>query len=137
MTEKDLGKFKKYYSAEALLKKIGKMAKKAGLKLIYYVLLLWYTLQKEKTPASIKATIIGALGYFILPLDFLPDVIPVAGYADDLGAIGLAIALALAYIDDEVKEKAKKKLRDWFGEYDENELGKYETEFENNKEEVK
>ena len=133
MTEKDLGKYQKHYSENGLLKKIGKIAKKAGLKLIYSVLLLWYALKRDNVPVGVKATILGALGYFISIIDFIPDVTPIVGYADDLGAIGIALVVASAYINDEVKEKARKKLRDWFGDYDDSQLNDYEKEIENKK----
>ncbi|MCX0419278.1 YkvA family protein [Clostridium perfringens] len=66
--------------------------------------------------------IIGALGYFIFPIDFLPDIAPIVGYTDDLGLLIPALGAVAFYIDDEVKEQAKKKLKDWFGEYEEDSL---------------
>jgi len=79
------------------------------------VLLLYYTLQKPDVPKKAKATIIGALGYFILPTDLFPDILP-AGFTDDLGALGLALIQVAMYIDDNVKAEAKGKLKQWFGE---------------------
>lgn len=58
-----------------------------------------------------KATIIGALGYFICPLDVISDVIPVAGYTDDAGVL----AMCAIYIDADVEEKAKNKVNAIFG----------------------
>lgn len=66
---------KKYtgvYEEKKLWKKIGEVAKKAGLEVIYYVLLLFYALQSGNGNNSGKALIIAALGYFILPLDLTP-----------------------------------------------------------------
>ena len=62
-----------------------------------------------------KATILGALGYLISPIDAIPDFIPVAGFSDDLGVLAAAIAAIGFYIDDEVKNKADEKLAEWFG----------------------
>ena len=45
-----------------------------------------------------KATIVGALGYFITPLDAIVDLTPVVGYADDLGVLALAIAAVATYV---------------------------------------
>ena len=53
----------------------------------------------------IKVTIVSALGYFILPLDAIPDLTPGVGYADDLGALCIALTLAHAHIKDEHKQK--------------------------------
>ena len=118
-------KEKKYtlaFSEYNLLEKIKKFGKKAGIKVIYLVLLLFYTLQKTTTPKFAKSLIIGGLGYFILPADFLPDLIPGIGFTDDLTAlISVVVAVAL-FIDEGVKAKAKERLHVWFGDYDEEEL---------------
>jgi uncharacterized membrane protein YkvA (DUF1232 family) len=47
---------------------------------------------------------------------------PVAGYTDDLGALAFAVVTVAVYIDDEVKQKAKEKLHDWFGSFNEADL---------------
>lgn len=110
--------YSRAYSENSLFDKIMCTAKKAGISVIYAGLILFYTLQKPLTPGWAKATIIGALGYFISPLDAIPDLIPVLGYTDDLGALVLALTVVVMYIDDEVKQKAKARLKDWFGQYD-------------------
>lgn len=118
-------KEKKYtiaFSEHDMLEKIKKFGKKAGIKVIYLVLLLFYTLQTTTTPKFAKSLIIGGLGYFILPADFLPDLIPGIGFTDDLTAlISVVVAVAL-FIDEGVKAKAKERLHVWFGDYDEEEL---------------
>lgn len=115
MDEEDIQSHGKYFSIEELWKKIQKFAKKAGSTVIYTVLLLYYTLQKPEIPMNVKATIVGALGYFILPVDLIPDLIPVVGYSDDLAVLTVALFRVALYIDDDVKAKAKNKLSDWFG----------------------
>ena len=65
---------------------------------------------------KIKAGIIGALGYLISPIDLVPDLIPVVGYTDDAAAIAFAITAAQMYITDEIKEKAKERMREIFGD---------------------
>lgn len=117
--QSEASEFSKAYSKRSLFDKIVKNAQKAGINVIYAGLLLFYTLQKPLTPGWAKATIIGALGYFISPLDAIPDITPVAGYTDDIGVLVLAIASVAMFIDEEVKQQAKSKLRDWFGDYDE------------------
>ena len=118
-------KEKKYITAFSevnLIEKIKQFGKKAGIKVIYLVLLLFYTLQKSTTPKFAKSLIIGGLGYFILPADFLRDLIPGIGFTDDLTAlISVVVAVAL-FIDEGVKTKAKERLHVWFGDYDEEEL---------------
>ena len=70
------------------------------------------------------------LGYFIVPIDAIPDLAPVIGYSDDLGALALAIGNVAMYIDDEVKQKAKSKLKDWFGEYDNDIVDEIDKKFD-------
>ncbi|RID85494.1 DUF1232 domain-containing protein [Peribacillus asahii] len=106
----------KHYSDDKFWDKLKKFGKKAGASVVYAVLLLYYTLQKPEVPKKAKAVIIGALGYFILPVDLLPDMMLGIGFTDDLGALGVALFQVAMYIDDEIKGKAKTKLADWFGQ---------------------
>ncbi len=125
MSENFKKDYSEEYSEESLLEKIAKVAKIAGLKVIYYVLLLYYLLLLPDVPKKEKGIIIGALGYFIMPFDLIPDMTPVTGYADDIGALALALGKVSLYIDDDVKNKAKNKLHDIFGDFDEDELGEH------------
>lgn len=96
--------------------KIGTYAKKAGYGAIEKALWLYYAAQKPDTPLWAKAAIYGALAYFVLPLDAIPDLVPIVGYSDDLAALAAAIASVSKQIDDDVKEKASEKLTEWFDE---------------------
>ena len=118
MTPNDIEQYQKHYSEKGLFAKIGKVCKKTGLKGIYYILLLFYVLKDEKTSLEHKAIILGALGYFILPLDMLPDFIPVIGFSDDIAAIIACIKAIRANITPEIKKKATQKLYDWFATVD-------------------
>lgn len=109
-------KYQKYFSTDGFWWKLKKGAKKAGVKVLYSGLLLFYALESPKTPIRAKVQIYGALGYLILPLDLLPDLLPIVGYVDDLSALGLALASVARSIDDDVKRKAKNKLRDFLGD---------------------
>lgn len=118
-------KYEKHYSEESFFNKIIRYAKSAGIKVIYVALLLYYTLKKPSTPPWAKTAIIGALGYFIFPIDLIPDILPGVGYVDDLSVMAAALATVAAYIDDEVREQAKEKLKDWFGDFDEKKIQGY------------
>jgi uncharacterized membrane protein YkvA (DUF1232 family) len=107
------------YSEQSLWKKIKRFAKRAGRPLIEKVLILYFCLQDPDTPAWAKVTITGALGYFIVPIDAIPDLVPIAGLTDDLGALALALAMVAAHIKPIHVEKAREKLRIWFGENEE------------------
>lgn len=118
LNESFLKQYRKSYSEENLWAKLKKFAKSAGVKVIYMVLLLYYTLQQPNVPTWAKTVILGTLGYFILPLDFIPDITPIVGYNDDLGALTMALLMISMYIDENIRSKAKEKLKDWFDNYD-------------------
>lgn len=114
INENELQKYQEKCSEESLLHKISKFGKLIGVEALYKALQLWYVLQKPEVPAKDKALIMGALGYLISPLDFIPDLTPVFGYSDDIVAITFALVKVQGYIDDEVKAKAKVLLRRFF-----------------------
>ena len=91
-----------------------RIAKRAGSKLVYGSLLLYYTIQSDKVSRKDKAIIIGALGYLISPLDVIPDAIPIAGLADDMAVLVYVLKKMWSIISDDVREKAKNKMRQWF-----------------------
>lgn len=112
-----------------LSQKISKVAKKAGTKVIYSVLLMWYAFNRRETPVWAKRIIIGVLGYFLAPIDAIPDLTPIVGYTDDLGLLGLGLVAVAAYINDDVKQAARKRLGKWFKSYDDNELAEVDKQF--------
>ena len=116
ITEKELQKYEQHYNDSSFLDKITKYGKLIGINALYKAVQLWFVLQKPDVPASTKAVIMGALGYLIAPLDFLPDLMPVLGYTDDFVAITFALIKVQGYIDEEVERKAKNLLAKSFGE---------------------
>lgn len=112
----DVDKFAENYSERGLFSKITGCVKSAGLALIYKALQLFYVAKNPNVPMKIRAAIIAPLGYFISPIDFLPDITPLVGFTDDAGVIAVAMVIAQAYIDDEVKRNAKEKIRSFFGD---------------------
>ncbi|MDE7064348.1 MAG: DUF1232 domain-containing protein [Desulfovibrionaceae bacterium] len=103
------------YSAEKLWAKLKGVAVTVGCEGIRNVLRLFYALEAPNIPKKVKMVIYGALGYFISPLDVIPDVIPVVGFTDDLGVLAAAVAFVSLYITPDVKARADAKLADWFG----------------------
>ena len=87
MTIIDLQRYQPRFNERGFWNKVKKVAIKAGAKLIYVALILYYELTDPTVSVKGKSIIIGALGYFILPVDLIPDAIPVAGYTDDLAAL--------------------------------------------------
>ena len=104
------------FSQTDFVEKIARIAKRAGAKLIYAALILYYTLQSDKVTAANKAMIIGALGYMISPLDIIPDAIPIAGLTDDLAVLLFVLKKVWTDIDPDIQQKAKERLSKWFDE---------------------
>ena len=107
--------FQEQYTEGSFWDKTVNFAKSAGKEVIEKALWLFYAAQDPATPVWAKGVIYGALGYFISPIDAIPDITPIIGYTDDLGVLAAAVASVSMYITAEVKEKASQKLKDWFG----------------------
>ena len=91
--------------------------KTAGQSVLEKALCLYYAAQSPHTPTWAKGVIYGALAYFILPADAIPDFLPVVGYSDDFLALGAAFASVAMCITPEIKAQAEEKLRLWRGEH--------------------
>lgn len=104
------------FSANDFVDKISRIAKRAGAKMVYAALILYYTLQSDKVSKTDKAMIIGALGYMISPLDVIPDAIPIVGLTDDLTVLIYVLKKVWTNVEPEIKDKAKSKLSKWFDE---------------------
>ncbi|GLX65743.1 DUF1232 domain-containing protein [Paenibacillus glycanilyticus] len=68
---------------------------------------MYYCAMDPNTPTKVKATAIGALAYWILPIDLVPDIFPVIGYGDDATAIFVAYKAISSHITDEHRDKAE------------------------------
>ncbi|WP_404454735.1 DUF1232 domain-containing protein [Virgibacillus necropolis] len=110
----------KYFSENKFGEKMLNYAKLLGTKLAYYSFLLFYAFKSPNTPKSAKLTIAGALGYLILPLDVVPDFIPLVGLTDDSAVIIYAVYRIISHIDEPIKQKADAKMKKFFG-------GNYDT----------
>ena len=111
------------FSSSEFAEKISRIAKRAGAKLVYSALILYYTLQSDKVSKKDKAIIIGALGYMISPIDVIPDAIPIAGLTDDLAVLLYVLKKVWTGIDPEIVEQAKEKLSRWFDDDEIAEIG--------------
>lgn len=121
-TPQDIVLYKGYYSESKLWDKLRKQAKTLGLKGVYVVLISYYVLLSDEVDFKQKIAIMGALGYLILPLDLIPDFIPVAGYTDDLAALMGALKLVANNITPTVRRQAMRKLKEFFDDFDANDV---------------
>ena len=116
ITNNNMEKNKEYkYTDESFWKKVGESARKAGVKVVEMSIVLWEALKDKDTPLWAESTILGALGYFICPIDAIPDVIPVAVYTDDLAVLVAAMGAVAMHVKKSHRKKAKKRLESWFG----------------------
>lgn len=110
-------KYQNDYSVDALWEKVKAYGSSAGKTLIISALTLYYVLESGKLDKKQQTLIVAVLGYFILPIDIIPDIVPIVGYMDD-GALLLAALrfLGAAILDDTYREKATQKYDDLFND---------------------
>ena len=94
------------FSLAGLWRVLRKLANRGGRKLMMLAMTLFHCLNDPETPAWAKSVILGALGYLIFPLDFIPDAVLGAGFTDDWSVILGAVATVAAHIKEEHKAKA-------------------------------
>lgn len=112
ITTKTLQKYEQAYSEEGFKEKLTSNVKELGEKIITPALQLFYAAKSDKCPVAAKAAILAALGYFILPVDLIPDFVPVVGYGDDLSVLSATVAALRSYITDAVRLQAANTLKD-------------------------
>ena len=95
-----------------------RIIRKVGQQATYTVLLLFYAFNRKDTPKWAKHIIFGAFAYLLTPLDAIPDLTPLLGYTDDIGVLAYSLVIIAAYINDNVRIEARKKLKKMFGELD-------------------
>ena len=74
------------------------------------LLAAYYCAFDHATPLQVKAALFGALAYFVLPADAIPDVLPLFGYADDAAVLATALRLVASHIRPEHREAARAAL---------------------------
>jgi uncharacterized membrane protein YkvA (DUF1232 family) len=112
MTQEDT--FGKHYSESGFWNTCRKALGSVGRSLLENALKLFYALQSPATPLWAKGVIVGALGYFISPVDAIPDVVPLIGWSDDAVILAGALVTVSAYITPEMARKARATVADWF-----------------------
>jgi uncharacterized membrane protein YkvA (DUF1232 family) len=68
---------------------------------------MYFCMLDPKTPLWVKGTVAAALAYFILPLDAIPDLLPLAGLSDDAGVLAAAFTAVSAHVTAEHRERAR------------------------------
>lgn len=112
--ERQLVKYRDDYSEPKLWAKLSRTAGRLGRELVYQTLVLYYVLKSPDVPLRHKSVIVGALGYLILPLDMIPDAIPLLGFTDDAGAIAMALDAVRSSVTPAIEAQARRKTDEWF-----------------------
>ena len=117
----NLDQYSTYYTPAKLFEKLKKVAMRAGIKVVYVVLILYYASLDSSLPVKDRLMVFAALGYFILPIDLIPDGLP-GGFTDDMAALLYVVRHIWSNLSDETLEKAAVKLNEWFDNIDEKDL---------------
>lgn len=83
----------------------------AGLPFTEDLLAAYYCAFDKQTPRHVQVALLGAIAYFILPFDFIPDMMPVLGFTDDAAVLATAIRLVATHITDDHREAARAALK--------------------------
>jgi uncharacterized membrane protein YkvA (DUF1232 family) len=96
----------------------------AGLPFAEDLLAAYYCAFDHGTPLQVKAALIGALAYFVLPFDFVPDVLPLVGYGDDAAVLLTAIRMVAGHMRPEHRTAARAALVEMRGQRSEADSGR-------------
>ncbi|MCR4659778.1 MAG: DUF1232 domain-containing protein [Bacteroidales bacterium] len=121
-TQQSIENYGSHFSTAALWDKIKAGAEKAGATVIFSALLLYNVLRSPSTPLADKALVTGALGYFILPVDLIADILPGIGFTDDAAAMTAALITVASNLTPEVVQAAKQQLHQWLPNIDDTTL---------------
>lgn len=106
----------KHYSDDKFLTKMKGFGGKLGAQAFQAATTLFIALKSPDMPNSSKLIVLGALGYFILPLDMIADFLPLVGLTDDTMIIMAALGKVYLSITDEMKEEAALLTEKWTGQ---------------------
>lgn len=91
-----------------------RLLRRAGRSLAKPALLCLELLRDDATPPQVRLTVLAALTYLFVPIDLIPDLIPGAGFSDDLVALSALLALCSSHCTEAIKMRAQRRLDRWF-----------------------
>ena len=102
--------YRRFYSERAFWRKLGAMPRTAGLVVVEKAVTLYVILTDRSTPLAVRLLVIAVLGYFICPLDGIPDALPLVGYLDDVTAMAIVLARLSHLVTPDVKRRVERLL---------------------------
>jgi uncharacterized membrane protein YkvA (DUF1232 family) len=100
----------RYFDDGSFWRTVRRAARRAGRELVEEAITLYHCLRDPDTPAWARAVIVGALGYFILPTDLIPDFVPGVGFTDDFGAFVLATTCVALHVKQDHRNRARRMM---------------------------
>lgn len=116
MPADDTQAYRSVYSEDDFWAKLQRFARTAGREVVEKAMLLYLVLRDPATPRWARVTVIGALGYFIAPIDAIPDVVPGAGFSDDLGVLAFALGVVAVSVTPQMRRAASRTAARFFGD---------------------
>lgn len=110
-----VNKYQDKYDEKGFWNFVKKTGKAVGEPILRKAFELYYAMARSDMPLNVKLQIMGALAYLVMPLDLIPDFIPVLGWTDDAAALTFAYASAQSYVDDIVRQQAEEKIKEILG----------------------
>jgi uncharacterized membrane protein YkvA (DUF1232 family) len=97
---------------EGVRKQFWRKLKRLAVKLPFAedLLAAYYCAFDKHTPRHVQAALLGAIAYFILPFDIVPDVLPVLGFTDDAAILATALRMVASHINDDHREAARRTI---------------------------
>lgn len=114
-SDNDWTAYGRHYEQGAFWKTLLRHSGSMGRKVVEQALVLYYCLVDPSTPVWIRGVIVGALGYLIMPLDLIPDLMPVIGWLDDAGVIAAALGIVEFAVTKSHRMKGRRQADRIFG----------------------
>ncbi|UGV24573.1 DUF1232 domain-containing protein [Rhodopseudomonas boonkerdii] len=97
---------------ESVRKQFWRKLKRLAVKLPFMedLLAAYYCAFDRQTPRHVQAALLGALAYFILPFDFVPDMLPILGFGDDAAILATALRMVATHINEDHREAARRAM---------------------------
>src|SRR5258705_1906910 len=98
---------------ESVRRRFWRKLKRVAVKLPFAedLLAAYYCAFDKETPRHVQAALLGAVAYFILPFDFVPDMLPVLGFTDDAAVLATALRVVASHITPEHRDAARSALK--------------------------
>ena len=97
-----------------LLRKFRAKLKRVGRKVPFAedLLAAYFCILDPATTPRVKLVLLGAIAYFVMPFDLVPDILPIIGFADDAALLVAALSQVAGSINEDHREQARSALRD-------------------------